>query len=145
METSEVLSQLEKTQAIAGYKIKEYYYFDKGHLGSSIRILGICPLVLNTVSQTYDELFWVFYPAMRETLAILKIEFKGNPEIQTLEDILHFRIFNGFIYFREHVTEKETEINLYRDYERLKKDSIKYDEILLYFDWIGWTTISLWD
>ncbi len=135
---SETLSKIAKISEIAGYKLCEYHYFDQNVLGSSTRILGLCPVVFNPVTQRYDELFWIYYPSIRESFGSINITVKSSKDIKTLDDIFYFRHFNGFIYFREHVSEKEWDIDLYGDMEKLRAAGSKYEEHLLNSEWVVW-------
>ena len=128
---------------ISGYKIIEVWYFDKRRMNSSTRILGICPVVFNEASQKYEDVFWIYYPAFREILAKKAINLKGNAQIQTLEDILHYRQFSSFVYFREHATEKEENIDIYKDLKKLKQESVEMEALPLMAEYAAMLNLTV--
>ncbi len=124
--------------AIAGFKTVDIYYFDKRSFNSSVRIIGIAPVVFNTETQRYEELFSIYYPAFREYPGNVKFGVKDNCEITSLEDAVHFRRFSSFIYFQEHVTLKEEDVDIYGDLKRLRAESAELEGMLLNYDWGSW-------
>lgn len=137
MPAKEALEKFEGA-SIAGYKTVDIYYFDKRSFNSGVRIIAIVPVTLNKQTQRYEELFSIYYPAFREYLSKIKFDVKDNPEIRSLEDAIHFRRFSSFIYFQEHVTLKESDIDIYNDMIRLKKESAEMEGMLLNYDWGSW-------
>lgn len=93
---------------ISGYKISEIDFVDLCRINSESRIRGLCP-VIQLPNDEYVS-FWVFYPQFREELSDVLLN--QNKEIITLEDVFHFRYFNSFIYFQEHVIKEEKDIDL---------------------------------
>ena len=60
-------------QTNSGYKIKGYWYFDNRQSELKYRLLGICPVApeakeRNAESPDVIELFWVYYPSVRDIL-----------------------------------------------------------------------------
>lgn len=83
---------------VFGFKVKEVSFFDKDRFLTESRILGLCPLLLDTVSQDTVELYWLYYPAFRESLASIPLKDHAYPApLQNLEDIFFFRLFTSFI------------------------------------------------
>ena len=131
IDIDDVLDKMKYIEYISGYKIMEVWYFDKRRMNGSTRILGICPVVFNKASQKYEDVFWLYYPAFRKILTRKALTVKGKPQLHTLEDILHYRQFSSFVYFREHVTEKEENINIYKDIQKLKEKSAEMEVLPL--------------
>jgi gliding motility associated protien GldN len=94
---------------IVGYKIKGYWYFDARLSELKYRLLGICPVVFDVVSKSkgsYDpvELFWVFFPSIRNVLHEAKAFNEKNTAMPiTFDHLLNSRRFNGVIYKEENV------------------------------------------
>ena len=60
-------------QDISGYKIKGYWYFDKRQGELKYRLLGLCPIAPEARDIGKDnpdviELFWVYFPSIRDVL-----------------------------------------------------------------------------
>jgi gliding motility associated protien GldN len=94
---------------IADYKIKGYWYFDKRQSEMKYRLLGICPISpeareIGKDNQDLVELFWVYFPAVREILHEAKAFNNRNSAMPvTFDDLLNSRRFNGEIYKEENV------------------------------------------
>lgn len=94
---------------ISGYKIKGYWYFDKRQSELKYRLLAICPMATeardkakgNTVAI---ELFWVYFPSIRDVLHEAKAFNDKNSAMPiTFDHLLNSRRFNGVIYKEENV------------------------------------------
>lgn len=93
---------LEKTKSIitsnpviTRFKIKEEFIFDMERLVSEYRILGICPQV--KTGNTAQDLFWIYYPDFRKTLAKENSLFTKLSFIKTLDDVFFYRDFSSVI------------------------------------------------
>jgi gliding motility associated protien GldN len=92
-ERKELLNQ--KELKLVGYAIKEVQFFELTRNLSESRILGICPIVI--VDGKKKALCWLKYEDIRPFLAKQKVNVAYNPMVETVEDWLHFRHFQGLI------------------------------------------------
>ena len=94
---------------ISDYKIKGYWYFDKRQSELKYRLLGICPISpeakeIGAETQDYIELFWVYFPAVRDILHEAKAFNDRNSAMPiTFDHLLNSRRFNGVVYKEENV------------------------------------------
>lgn len=96
-------------QDISGYKIKGYWYFDKRQSEMKYRLLAICPVApeardIGNENADVIELFWVYFPAIRDVLHEAKAFNDRNSAMPiTFDHLLNSRRFNGVIYKEENV------------------------------------------
>jgi gliding motility associated protien GldN len=96
-------------QDISGYKIKGYWYFDKRQSELKYRLLGICPVSpeardIGAENPDVIELFWVYFPAIRDVLHEAKAFNDRNSAMPiTFDHLLNSRRFNAVIYKEENV------------------------------------------
>jgi gliding motility associated protien GldN len=96
-------------QDISGYKIKGYWYFDKRQGELKYRLLAICPVAPEARDIGKDngdviELFWVYFPAIRDILHENKAFNDKNSAMPiSFDHLLNSRRFNGEIYKEENV------------------------------------------
>jgi len=94
---------------ISGYKIKGYWYFDKRQSELKYRLLAICPLATEARDKAKGntdaiELFWVYFPSIRDVLHEAKAFNDKNSAMPiTFDHLLNSRRFNGVIYKEENV------------------------------------------
>lgn len=94
---------------VSGYKIKGFWYFDKRQGELKYRLLGICPVAPEAReigSDTADviELFWVYFPSIRDVLHEAKaFNDKNSAAPITFDHLLNSRRFNAVIYKEENV------------------------------------------
>ena len=94
---------------VANYKIKGFWYFDKRQSELKYRLIGICPVSpeakeIGAENQDFIELFWVYFPAVRDILHVAKAFNNRNSAMPvTFDDLLNSRRFNGEIYKEENV------------------------------------------
>uniref|UniRef100_UPI00404AEF75 hypothetical protein n=1 Tax=Flavobacterium sp. TaxID=239 RepID=UPI00404AEF75 len=127
---------------IIGFKIKEMVLFNKRTQSTEYRILGICPVVFINEYQFTNDLFWIFYPAIRAELASKKVSMIDDKNIRTVEDIFHFRRFNSYIYFLHFRNQtfyngEEYLINLTKNKEKIREEAISLETETIAVDWIG--------
>ena len=103
---------------IIGYKISESYYFDKTFESSQTRLISICPIA--QIDNKNKDLFWLFYPEIRENLANQQLII--NNELTSFEDMFFFDNYEKYIYYRDSVDVLENEIKI--DYENLQQSLI---------------------
>ncbi|WP_395061285.1 gliding motility protein GldN [Flavobacterium sp.] len=96
-------------QDISGYKIKGFWYFDKRQSELKYRLLAICPVAPEAREIGKDnadviELFWVYFPSIRDVLHDAKAFNDKNSAMPiTFDHLLNSRRFNGVIYKEENV------------------------------------------
>jgi len=96
-------------QDISGYKIKGYWYFDKRQGELKYRLLALCPVTPEARDIGKDnpdviDLFWVYFPAIRDVLHEAKAFNDKNSAMPiTFDHLLNSRRFNGSIYKEENV------------------------------------------
>jgi len=94
---------------VSGYKIKGYWYFDKRQGELKYRLLGICPVSpeareIGAENPDVIELFWVYFPAIRDVLHEWKAFNNENSAMpMTYDHLLNSRRFSGVIYKEENV------------------------------------------
>jgi gliding motility associated protien GldN len=96
-------------QDVSGYKIKGYWYFDKRLAELKYRLIGICPVApeakeRNSENPDYIELFWVYFPSIRDILHEAKSFNNRNSSMPIdFDTLLNSRKFNEVIYQEENV------------------------------------------
>ncbi|WP_333599476.1 type IX secretion system ring protein PorN/GldN [Flavobacterium sp.] len=96
-------------QDIAGYKIKGYWYFDKRQGELKYRLLALCPVSVEArdigkENPDVIELFWVYFPSIRDILHEAKaFNDKNSAQPISFDHLLNSRRFNGEIYKEENV------------------------------------------
>ena len=94
---------------VSDYKIKGFWYFDKRQSELKYRLIGICPVSPEAKDRGVDnpdniDLFWVYFPAVRDILHDAKAFNNRNSAMPvTFDDLLNSRRFNGEIYQEENV------------------------------------------
>jgi gliding motility associated protien GldN len=94
---------------ITGYKVKGFWYFDKRQSELKYRLMAICPIALEAREKAKGgtdtiELFWVYFPAVRNILHEAKAFNDRNSAMPiTFDQLLNSRRFNGVVYKEENV------------------------------------------
>jgi gliding motility associated protien GldN len=94
---------------VSGYKIKGFWYFDKRQSELKYRLLAICPMATEARDKAKGntdaiELFWVYFPSIRNILHEAKAFNDKNSAMPiTFDHLLNSRRFNGVIYKEENV------------------------------------------
>ena len=94
---------------ISGYKIKGYWYFDKRQGELKYRLIALCPVTPEARDAGNDnadviDLFWVYFPAVRDILHESKAFNDKNSAMPiTFDHLLNSRRFSGEIYKEENV------------------------------------------
>lgn len=106
----EFINETEVSAAdVSGYKIKGFWYFDKRQSELKYRLLAICPTATEARDKAKGnidpiELFWVYFPAIRDILHDAKAFNDKNSAMPiTFDHLLNSRRFNGVIYKEENV------------------------------------------
>lgn len=96
-------------QDVKGYRIKGYWYFDKRQGELKYRMLAICPVALEARDIGNEkaepiELFWVYFPSIRDILHEHKAFNDRNSAMPiSFDHLLNSRRFSGEIYKEENV------------------------------------------
>jgi gliding motility associated protien GldN len=94
---------------VSGYKIKGFWYFDKRQSELKYRLLAICPMATEARDKAKGntdaiELFWVYFPSIRDILHEAKAFNDKNSAMPiTFDHLLNSRRFNVVIYKEENV------------------------------------------
>jgi len=108
---------------IIGLNIKEDWFFDTERLVSETRIIGLCPMAVNTITHDTTALYWIYFPEIRKYLAQEKIKDTKLPSyINTLDDLFFFRYFSSSIYKEENVYDRKI-TDYYKTREEIEKEA----------------------
>lgn len=104
--------------------IREERFFDKKRSVMDSRILGICPVALveNPETASYDktQLFWLYYPEVRQLLANSNVwNPYNNFERMTMDEFFHKRMFSSVIQYESNMQNRY----IY-DYNKKKVDQL---------------------
>ena len=94
---------------ISGYKIKGFWYFDNRQGELKYRLLAICPVApeareIGSENPDVIDLFWVYFPAVRNILHEHKAFNDRNSAMPiTFDHLLNSRRFSAVIYKEENV------------------------------------------
>jgi len=111
---------------VSGYKIKGFWYFDKRQSELKYRLLAICPIATEARDKAKGntdtiELFWVYFPAIRDVLHEAKAFNDKNSAMPiTFDHLLNSRRFSGVIYKEENVYGDRTIQDYMKDNSQLQ-------------------------
>jgi gliding motility associated protien GldN len=94
---------------ISGFRIKGFWYFDKRQGELKYRLLAICPVApeardIGAENPDVIELFWVYFPAIRDILHENTAFNDRNSAMPiTFDHLLNSRRFSAVIYKEENV------------------------------------------
>ena len=94
---------------VDGYRIVGRWYFDKRQGELKYRMLGICPIIpdvytMGSDEKDYIDLFWVFFPSVRDVLhESYAFNDKNSSAPISFDHLLNARRFNATIYQEENV------------------------------------------
>jgi gliding motility associated protien GldN len=94
---------------VNGFKVKGFWYFDKRQSELKYRLLAICPVAIEARDKAKGnndviELFWVYFPSIRNVLHEAKAFNDRNSAMPiTFDHLLNSRRFSGVIYKEENV------------------------------------------
>lgn len=97
--------------SISAYRIKGFWYFDKRQSELKYRLLAICPVApeareLGKDNPDVIDLFWVYFPSIRDILHEAKsFNDRNTAAPVSFDHLLNSRRFNGIIYKEENVYE----------------------------------------
>lgn len=125
--------------SVIGFKIKEDMFYENERCISETRIIGICPVGINKEKDTVD-MFWMYYPHTRETLA--KVKMKGKDffkDVKTLEDVFFFRNFSAEIIKEANIYDKNL-TDYCKSEEEMEQERIRIEITILEMEhdiWLG--------
>ena len=101
------------SQDVTGYMIKGMWYFDKRQGELKYRLLALAPMSIDVQTMGVEglqerddlfELFWVFYPAVRDLLHEVKVfNPKNASQPISFDHLLNARRFNSVIVREENI------------------------------------------
>jgi len=120
---------------VAGYRIKEDWFFDKQRSVMEVRIIGLSPLVF-AVDENGNvregnqriSLFWIYYPEARKLFANAETFNRSNDsERRSFDDIFQKRLFSSYIYKESNVYDRRIEdyksgLNALLESEKIKDE-----------------------
>ena len=128
-----------QTEDVAGYMIKGMWYFDKRQGELKYRLIALSPMgkdvqtlgVENIEDEELYELFWVFFPSIRDVLHDAKV-FNPKNAVQPIsfDHLLNARRFSSTIIKQENVYGNRAVADYVRGnslFQLLEADRIKED------------------
>lgn len=98
------------SQDIARYHVKEDWFFDKERSVLDVRIIAIAPVVLDLSSNTYRELFWLYFPECRFVFNnYYTFNTKNDSQWMSFDDYFWKRQFASTIYKQSDVFDRTIE------------------------------------
>jgi gliding motility associated protien GldN len=94
---------------VSGYRIKGFWYFDKRQSELKYRLLAICPIAIEARDKAKGntdtiDLFWVYFPSIRDVLHEAKaFNDKNSAMPLTFDHLLNSRRFSSVIIKEENV------------------------------------------
>lgn len=126
---------------ITGYRIKEDSFFDRERMVSETRIIGICPVAIDLISNDTTDLYWIYFPQLRKCLARETIKGPSIPEkIRTLDDLFFYRYFSSEIYKTDN--QADLQISDYKQGKDIRKEAERMEIGLIESEhdlWISFT------
>ena len=127
-----------QTEDVAGYIIKGMWYFDKRQGELKYRLLALAPMgkdvqtlgVENIEDEELYELFWVFFPSIRDVLLFPLINPKNAAQPISFDHLLNARRFSATIVREENVYGNRAIEDYVRGnslFQLLEADKIKED------------------
>jgi gliding motility associated protien GldN len=126
------------------YKIKEDWFFDKHRSRMDFRIIGLAPMrpLYDPTDKKkvigYAEMYWVYFPAIRETLARNNaLNVRNGGQKRTYDDIFHKRIFTSYVVktdldnpFDRNIGDYRKGLDALLESEKIKKHLFNYEHDL---------------
>ncbi|MDR0969821.1 MAG: gliding motility protein GldN [Lentimicrobiaceae bacterium] len=124
--------------AVMRLRLKEDWYFDKQRSQLMVRIIAICPVMIQEVagSPRITPLFWVPFNQLRETLARSYVFNRHNSaERRTYDEVFWKRMFDSYIYKEENVYDRAiadyaSGIDILYESERIKNEMFNFEQNL---------------
>ncbi len=110
------------------YRVKEDWFFDKQRSVMDVRIIGIAPIVEDTVKKVEKPIFWIYFPEARH-IFINKETFNrfNDAERRTFDDVFFKRMFNSYIIKESNVEDRRIKeyaagLDALLESQRIKED-----------------------
>jgi gliding motility associated protien GldN len=126
---------------ISGYKIKGMWYFDKKIGEMRYRLLGLMPVGEDVkqdeeLDERNTNLFWIWYPSIREVLHAAEVyNDKNNATRISFDQLLVSRRFNSYIYKEDNMygnrfikDYKKPGLESILESERIKKEILDFEQ-----------------
>lgn len=95
---------------IARYNIKEDWFFDKERSVLDVRIIAIAPVLFDKESNTYRDLFWLYFPECRFVFNnYYTYNTKNDSQWMSFDDYFWKRQFSSTIYKQSDVFDRKIE------------------------------------
>lgn len=91
---------------LIAFRIMEDFYFDNHRFISETQIIALAPIVVDLKTKDTSELYWVFYPQVREYIAQISYTTAQSSKLKNLDDIFFYRDFASKIYKTENVYDR---------------------------------------
>jgi gliding motility associated protien GldN len=126
---------------VVKYRVKEEWVFDKQLSTMQVRVIAIAPITLLKTSGTSEvigelPMFWVYYPALRKTLAAKEVfNWRNDAAKMSMDDFFIKRMFSSYIYKESNVKDDRIEDyatgkqQLYES-ERVKNKLVDFEQAL---------------
>ena len=135
-ENGKLIYQSLDSRSVIKYWLKEDWFFDSKYSKVDVRIVGICPVKTKLDNQGnilgYKQLFWLYFPNIRNVLANTEVTKKKNAEKESVsfDDIFISRLFDSYIIQKEGgqkqiVAQHKTELDIQLENEKTKQYSYK--------------------
>lgn len=95
---------------VVRYDVKEDWFFDKERSVLDVRIIAIAPVILDKESNTYRELFWLYFPECRFVFNnYYTYNGKNDSQWMSFDDYFWKRQFASIIYKQSDVFDRKIE------------------------------------
>jgi gliding motility associated protien GldN len=122
-------------------RVKEDWYFDKQRSQMMVRIIGLCPVMMQDRDgeEIPQPLFWIYFPEARNVLAKAQMYNRFNDaEKRTYDEIFWKRMFSSYIYkesnvFDRRISEYAEGLDALFEAERIKTNLLNFEHELWEF------------
>ncbi len=122
-------------------RVKEDWYFDKQRSQMMVRIIGLCPVMMQDRDgeEIPQPLFWIYFPEARNVFAKAQMYNRFNDaEKRTYDEIFWKRMFSSYIYketnvFDRRISEYAEGIDALFEAERIKTNLLNFEHELWEF------------
>jgi gliding motility associated protien GldN len=132
--SEEIISFQERMVDITRLRIKEDWYFDKHLSQFLVRIIALCPIIVEESGIT--QVCWIPYEPSRKILSEAFVyNTRNSSERRSYDEILLKRIFDSYIIkeenvFDRYVNEYAFNIDALYESERIKNELFDYEQSL---------------
>jgi gliding motility associated protien GldN len=121
---------------IQKYRLKEDWFFNKQTSTMEVRILGIAAYEFIEDKEAYKELFWVYFPACRNTFAKnIVFNSRNDNEYRTFDELFMKRDFSSLIVkesnvYDRYIIQYQKGIDALVEAENIKMDLFQWEHDL---------------